>query len=258
MKYLISALVLCLCAGCATRKATIKSEAYTVPGTTLSRRAASEVRTPETVKAYPVGRYTDPDYPDEMHERHTLYRRETSPDWNYLPDAPYDVPLGPTVARSDPSPSYYVKTDSELMNAQQKAYAEALLEQNRAMKKRIDAMQEEAAKVPELKKQIDGLKRQLDSTPSPEPTPKAKPTPEPVEGFSSVEPPLPEWEEGVSDPGEIVLFAESDDQSQAFLISQMRLNDEFTAELAAAHRRNIAAIFNAPILRRKELALLTK
>lgn len=258
MKYLISLLAVCLCAGCATRKATIKSEAYTVPGTTLSRRSMAEVRTPETVKAYPVGRYTDPDYPDEMHERHTLYRRESSPDWNYLPDAPYDVPLGPTVARSDPSPSYYVKTDSELMNAQQKAYAEALLEQNRAMKKRVDAMQQEAAKVPELQKQIDGLKQQLKTTPTPEAAPKVTPTPEPVEGFSSVEPPLPEWEEGVSDPGEIVLSADSDDQSQAFLLSQMRLNDEFTTELAAAERRKVAAVFNAPALRRKELALLTK
>ncbi|OJU97971.1 MAG: hypothetical protein BGO12_00215 [Verrucomicrobia bacterium 61-8] len=146
------------------------------------------------------------------------------------------------------------------MNAQQKAYAEALLEQNRAMKKRIDTMQQEAAKVPELQKQIDGLKQQLKSLPSPEPTPKAKPEPtsEPVEGFSSVEPPLPEWEEGISDPCEIVLFADSDDQSQAFLISQMRLNDEFTAELAAAERRRVAAVFNTPFLRRKELALLTK
>jgi hypothetical protein len=34
-----------------------------------------EIRTPETVKAYPVGRYTDPNFPEEMHERHTLYRR---------------------------------------------------------------------------------------------------------------------------------------------------------------------------------------
>jgi len=257
MKYLISLLALCLCAGCATRKAALKSEAYTVPGTTLSRRAASEVRTPETVKAYPVGRYTDPDYPDEMHERHTLYRRESSPDWNYLPDEPYALPLGPTVATSSPSPSYYVKTDAELMNEQQRAYAEALLEQNRAMKKRIDSMQQEAAKVPELQRQIDGLKQQLKSLPSPEPTPKPTPAPEPVEGFSSVEPPLPEWEEGISDPGEIVLFADAPDQSQAFLISQMRLNDEFTAELAATQRRNIAAVFNAPFLRRKELALLT-
>ena len=46
-----------------------------------------EVRTPETVKAYPVGRYTDPNFPEEMHERHTLYRREQSAEWNYRPSS---------------------------------------------------------------------------------------------------------------------------------------------------------------------------
>lgn len=183
MKSLVPLLALCLCAGCATHKATVRSKAKS--STAHSHRATSKVRTSETVKAYPVGRYTDPNYPDEMHERHTLYRRESPPDWNYLPDSPYALPLGPTVATSDPSASYYVKTESELMNAQQKAYAEALEEQNRAMKKRIADMQQQTAKVPELQRQIDGLKQQLTAIPSPEPSPKNKPQPtsEPVAGF---------------------------------------------------------------------------
>ena len=106
--------------------------ALKVPGTTLAADDMPEVRTPETVKAYPVGRYTDPNFPEEMHERHTLYRREQSADWNYRPSQPYALPLGPVVAESNPSPSYYAKTNAEQINAQQKAYAEALLEQNRA------------------------------------------------------------------------------------------------------------------------------
>jgi hypothetical protein len=53
-----------------------------------------EVRTPETVKAYPVGRYTDPNFSNEMHERHTLYRREQTADWNYRPSQPQTLPLG--------------------------------------------------------------------------------------------------------------------------------------------------------------------
>ena len=251
MKYLVSILALSLCAGCATRKE-IKSKAVAVvPGTSLSAKSLPTVRTPETVKAYPVGRYTDPNYPDEMHERHTVYRREQSPDWNYLPDPPVALPLGPTVAVSNPSPSFYAKAEGEL-NAQQRAYAEALQEQNRAMKKRIETLQEEAAKVPELRQEVDRLKTQI--TPSPSPSPAKAST---DDAFSFVEPPLPE-EEGISDPCEITLFADSDDQSQAFLISQMRLNDEFAAELAAAERQKVSAVFNAPFLRRKELALLTK
>ena len=39
----------------------------------------ASVRTPEQVKAYPVGRYEDPNDPDVMHEGHTIYRAETSP-----------------------------------------------------------------------------------------------------------------------------------------------------------------------------------
>ena len=256
MKYLIPILALSLCS-CATRKAA-KSEPSIVSGTAISARTMPTVRTSETVKAYPVGRYSDPNFPDEMHERHTVYRREQAPDWNYLPDPPYALPLGPTVAVSNPSPSYYVRADSEQMNAQQRAYAEALQEQNRAMKKRIETLQQEAGKVPELREEINRLKNQLDESPqSPAAPPKPNPARTEDDIFSSVEPALPAWEEGISDPCEIVLSADSDDQSQVFLISQMRLNDEFTAELAAAERRKITSTF-IPFLRRKEFAALNR
>ena len=118
MKYLIPIIALSLCS-CATRKAA-QPAPLKVPGTTIPARTMPTVRTSEMVKAYPVGRYTDPNYPDEMHERHTVYRREQAPDWNYLPDPPYALPLGPAVAVSNPSPSYYVRTESEQMNQQQR------------------------------------------------------------------------------------------------------------------------------------------
>lgn len=258
MKYLIPILALYLCS-CATRKAAQPTPSK-VSGTAISARSTPTVRTPETVKAYPVGRYTDPNYPNEMHERHTVYRREQAPDWNYLPDPPHALPLGPTVAFSNPSPSYYVRTENELMNEQQRAYAEALQEQNRAMKKRVEALQQEAGRVPELEQEINRLKNQLEEAPEPPATPQ-KPEPAKTEEedfFSSVEPDLPEWEEGISDPCEIVLFADSDDRSQAFLISQMRLHDEMAAELTAAERRKISTALTGPFLRRKELALLNR
>jgi hypothetical protein len=194
MKLLRVVLAMCLCSGCATLNKLAPKKKKPVAEKTSSslRKRSAKVRTDECVKAYPVGRYTDPNYPDEMHERHTLYRREESADWNYLPDAPYALPLGPTVANSDPSQSYYVKADAEQMNAQQKAYAEALQEQNRALKKRIESMQHEAGKVPELQRQIDRLKRDLDALPSPTPTPKGHPSSPEPEGFSSTEPPVQE------------------------------------------------------------------
>jgi hypothetical protein len=126
-----------------------------------------KIRTSETVKAYPVGRYSDPNCPEEMHERHTLYRREESSNWNYQSQASYPLPLGQLgpVARSNPSPSYYVHAEKEEMNAQQQAYAEALLEQNQALKKRIESMQQEEGKVPSLRQEIEKLQQQLDAHP---------------------------------------------------------------------------------------------
>lgn len=259
MKYLVSLLVMSLCTGCATHKTSAPKDSTASSGTRVSARQMPSVRTPEIVKAYPVGRYTDPNYPDEMHERHTIYRREQSPKWNYLPDRPYALPMGPEVATSNPSPSWYAKAESEV-SSRQRAYAEALQEQNRAMKKRIEALQQEAGNVPDLEQEIDRLKRQTDEKRE---TPALPVEAEPARQieddlFSTVEPELPTWEQGVSDPGEIVLFAETNEQSQEFLISQMRLNDEFAADLAAAERRRISSVLYGPFLRRKELAFFTQ
>ena len=252
MKYLISVLVVCLSAGCATRKDTTPKSMAVVPGTSLPAKRMASVRTPEVVKAYSAGRYTDPNYPDEMHERHTVYRQEQSPDWNYLPDPP-PLPNG------NPSPSYGTNRSAD-WSAKQRIYAEALQEQNRAMQKRIEQLRQEAGKLPGLQQELDQLKKQTtEKSPPPVEPPQTEPPPaktEDVDVLSSVEPELPAWEEGVSDPGEITLFAESDDQSQDFLLSQMRLNDEFSAEVAAAERQKISAVLNGPFLRRKEFVLL--
>jgi hypothetical protein len=254
MKYLIPIVAVCLCSGCATRKVVKSDPPTVVPGTSISHKRMPSVRTPEMVKSYPVGRYSDPNFPDAMHERHTVYRREQSPDWNYLPDPPYALPLGPTVANSNPSPSYYVRADGETMNAQQRAYAEALQEQNRAMKKRIESLQGEAGKIPELEQEIDRLKKQLDAIPDPVDAPSPEPgssgVSEDEDIFSSVEPPLPVWDDSDS------LSPRADEEGQSFLIAQMLLNDEFTAALAAVERQRIIARLVGPILRRREFAFL--
>ena len=196
MKYLISLLLLGFCSGCTTHRTVKTEQRAAVSGADVPQNDEQEIETPETVKAYPVGRYSDPDNPDEMHERHTLYRREATADWNYQPNAPYALPLGPVAANSNPSPSYFVKTDEEQRNAQQRAYAEALQEENHAMKKRLESLQQDASKGPGLEQEIDRLKKQLDALPAPQPS--VKPSqPEPSESpqeegsaFSSLKAPL--------------------------------------------------------------------
>ncbi|HMJ66029.1 MAG TPA: hypothetical protein VK615_11825 [Candidatus Binatia bacterium] len=43
------------------------------------------VRYSEVVRAYHVGRFVDPNHPETMHERHPVYRIESSARWNLRP-----------------------------------------------------------------------------------------------------------------------------------------------------------------------------
>jgi hypothetical protein len=240
MKFLHSILLLSLLAGCATQKEIRSAHHVKVPGRAIAADDAQQVRTPETVKAYPVGRYTDPNFPDQMHERYTLYRREQATDWNYRPSRTYSLNLGPVAATSKPSPSYFAKTDAGQINAQQKAYAEALLEQNVALKRRIDELQQKDSTIQNLQGEIERLKKELESRPSPQsatpngeaPDPSSKP-----DDFSKVN------TLDFTDPGEIMFFPRSEADCQSFLISQMRLNDELSAELSAFERRRFEVVF---------------
>ena len=76
----------------------------------------------------------------------------------------------------------------------------------------------------------------------------------PSNDFSLWRPAPERSEDEISDPGEIVLFPGSEADCQAFLVSQMRLNDELAKALDALERRkllNLAlAVFSIPRLPR--------
>jgi hypothetical protein len=76
-----------------------------------NRSDPASLRTPEKLKAYPVGRYEDPADPDVMHEGHAIYRAETSPEWNTDPNEPTSLPLGPgEMATANPSQQHTALT----------------------------------------------------------------------------------------------------------------------------------------------------
>ncbi|MGA7393556.1 MAG: hypothetical protein WBW78_12955 [Terrimicrobiaceae bacterium] len=200
-------LLLCFLAGCVTRKEVRSVKPMEIRGSLVAATDMPAIRTPATVKAYPVGRYTDPNFPDQMHERHILYRREQSADWNYRPSQPQVLPLGPVAAVSDPSPSYFAKTNAEQINAQQKAYAEALLEQNRVMKERIDQLQKNESVIRSLQSEVERLKKESGSGKGPTPAEEGKANPS--NDFSFRDTP-DRAEDEISDPGEIVLFPRSE------------------------------------------------
>jgi hypothetical protein len=255
MKFLSCIILLSLLAGCAIKKETRSARRVGLPGTAIGADDARKVRTPEIVKAYPVGRYIDPNFPDQMHERHTVYRREQPAEWNYRPSKPYSLLLGPVVAESNPSSSDYSKANSEQISAQQKAYAEALLEQNVALKRRIDELQQKDSTIQNLQTEIERLKKELDSRAG-EPMPLDKTKQSPSEDFSSTGAfPV---DQAITDPGDVMFFAESEADYQSFLISQMRLNDELSKELIILQRGKLQALLKPNFLSRDYIAHTTQ
>lgn len=143
LPYFLSALLL---AGCASP----------VPATSLNLGAGplaqrhtvsdtASVRSPEQLKAYPVGRYEDPNDPAIMHEGHTIYRAETSPEWDTDPNEPTSLPLGPgEMAAADPSQQHTALTaELEQRLKQEDQLLQTTYEQNESLAQEIKALQAE-------------------------------------------------------------------------------------------------------------------
>jgi hypothetical protein len=138
--YLFPALLLAGCA--APTPSTVDAGAGPLPQTHDVSDPAS-VRTPEQLKAYPVGRYEDPNDPDVMHEGHTVYRAESSPDWNTAPNEPTDLPLGPgEMAAADPAQQHTALTaELEQRLKQEDQLLQTTYEQNEKLAQEIHSLQ---------------------------------------------------------------------------------------------------------------------
>ncbi|MGH7951981.1 MAG: hypothetical protein ACREFE_08685 [Limisphaerales bacterium] len=101
------------------------------PATVLSPEQAESVRYAESVKAYPIGRYVDPNNDLIMHGAHTIYRVETTARWNLHPNAAADASLGPPLALID-SAKYNAPVNAAVIAEvnKQKAATQALLNQS--------------------------------------------------------------------------------------------------------------------------------
>ena len=103
---------------------------------------ADSVRSPGDMKVYPIGRYEDPEDPDLMHEAHTIYRQETSSQWNTAPNAPTYVPLGPTVAAAVPDQDHISLTaELEQKVNRENQLLQTTYEQNEKLSQEIKALQ---------------------------------------------------------------------------------------------------------------------
>ena len=115
-----------------------------VAGTQLDQKNTENVRYGDSLKAYPINRYVDPNDPNVMHEGHVVYRREASGAWNLNPNAPTVVPLGPALAVADaakqPNP---LPAELEQKMAEQNQLMASLIEQNESLSKELARLNKE-------------------------------------------------------------------------------------------------------------------
>lgn len=132
------------------------------PATTFSPDERKSVRYAETVKAYPVGRYIDPNNDLIMHEAHTIYRVETTAKWNLHPDASADAWLGPPVALIDAA-KYNPPVNAEIIAEvnKQRAATEALLERNGEFNESLSQLAQAVQTVRQEDEQVLQLKQEL-------------------------------------------------------------------------------------------------
>ena len=154
-------LVVVLCGGCASlekesaptttatnsaAKPVAPPPAAPIAGTQTDQKNSENVRYGDSLKAYPINRYVDPNDPNVMHEGHVVYRRESSGAWNLNPNAPTVVPLGPTLAVADaakqPNP---LPAELEQKMAEQNQLMASLIEQNESLSKELARLNKEIA-----------------------------------------------------------------------------------------------------------------
>jgi hypothetical protein len=166
--YLIPLLLLSACAS--SRNPGLLNMSRPIPGTTLPGDDIESVRYSENIKAYNVGRYVDPNNAFVMHERHVLYRVETTAKWNLHPNEPATVALGPAVQIIDPARKDGPTTAEVIAEVnRQKAATQTVIDQGKRLNNTLtqistalDASKQVAEQNRQLKTEIDLTKQRLD------------------------------------------------------------------------------------------------
>lgn len=140
--------------GCKTaRTAKVKppaSQPIQVSGTELDPYNMAKIRTPESVRAYYIGPYIDPEDSRIRHDGHRVSVIDNQAEWNLNPSAPTAVPLGPVVAVSDPAKQTMQlsgELDSKIVQAN--TLIAALLEQNDELLAELKQKDQELDKISE-------------------------------------------------------------------------------------------------------------
>ena len=110
ISFISSALLFCSCSS--TPKPEPQAQVMTpvyVAGTDVAEMRMDDVRNPENVEVYTVGRYVDPNNSNIMYEKTELYRLADSSSWNTRPNPPIKLSDGSTLIAPENTNSAVVK-----------------------------------------------------------------------------------------------------------------------------------------------------
>jgi hypothetical protein len=158
-------------AACASRhEPIVRLTPAFVPGTTLPDEGMESVRYAENIKAYPLGRYIDPNNSRIMHEGHEIYRVETTAKWNLHPNEPVSVPLGPVRIRDTAKTTSPVANELVAELNQQKEATKAVMQGGQAVSQKLGELasklqqtQQVVTQSVQLKQEVDNTKQRLDA-----------------------------------------------------------------------------------------------
>ncbi len=161
-----------LLASCATRNSpVVRVTPHAVPGTTLPSERMECVRYAENIRAYPLGRYIDPNNSRIMHEGHTLYRVESTSKWNLHPNQPVAVPLGPVTRIRDSARSTGPLSDELTVELnRQRETTKAVIQGGQIISQKLDQVsasvqqtKQVAAQNAMLQQEVNTTKQRLDA-----------------------------------------------------------------------------------------------
>jgi hypothetical protein len=165
MKRVLISISLIALVGCATKKPVVVQMPHSVPGTAISAENLESIRYGENLKAYPIGRYVDPNNQLVMHESHTVYRVETTAKWNLHPNTPATVPSGPVVQIIDPARKDSPVTPEIIAEInRQKDATKALIAQGSRMNRELMQLSTNVSAARQVVVENAKLKQQLVST----------------------------------------------------------------------------------------------
>ena len=139
----------------------------------LTANQRKQLRHPESIRKYAVGRYTDPNNQHVLHEAHDIYRVESTSKWNHLPNR------SKSLARQGPKHLVKPQGSEEIERlkqnlAEERRTSRTVITANEQLKKSIEPLMKSFDHAKILTEQNAELRRQLHETKS-KPSPKQQP-----------------------------------------------------------------------------------